>query len=199
MNLHAFSSKSCSSVPSSTAPVMTVCEDNSTDARQHSNSPDYKRQCIRPIASATWKYKKWEKDFPWVEYDDNYQGAFCKVCQNSVPIRTQSSQGSSGVWVTKPFQNWKKAVEKMRTHERSDNHKKQIEVESIVSTGGTVIHHFRWIGYSDKSKNWNALKKIISSALGCYKNNFLMLHFSVWWQMNVQILLLKSYLFTVAG
>ena len=41
----------------------------------------------------------------------------------------------------------------MRTHERSDNHKKQMEAESIVSTGGTVIHHFQHIGDSDKSKN----------------------------------------------
>jgi len=57
-------------------------------------------------------------------HNDNYQSAFCKVYWKSVPTRTQTSQGS-GVWVTKPFQNWKKAVEKMRKHERSDNHKKQ--------------------------------------------------------------------------
>ena len=49
-----------------------------------------------------------------------------------VPTRTQTSQGSGGVWVTKPFQNWKKAVEKIRTHERNDNHKKQIEAESTL-------------------------------------------------------------------
>jgi len=55
----------------------------------------------------------------------------------------------------KPFQNWEKAVEKMRTHKRIDNHKKQIEAESIVSTRGTVIHHFQRIG---DSENRNAIK-----------------------------------------
>jgi len=118
LSLHAFSSKSCSSVPSSAVTSDdSDSEDNSTDVCKHSNSP--KRQCIRPTASASQKHnKKWEKDFPWVEYDE---GAFCKVCQKSVPTRTQTSQGSGS--------------EKMRTHERSDNHKKQIEAESIVSTG----------------------------------------------------------------
>jgi len=121
----------------------------------------------------------------------------------------------------------------MRTHERSDNHKKQIEAESIVSTGGTVnIHHFQHIGDSDKSKNRNAIKSFFqctrflckqhiphttkfnklvdlvvacggkdlgefihlrqqgihptlqqrqseNGVIGCYKSNFLMLHFSV--------------------
>ena len=93
----------------------------------------------------------------WIFHDDNYQGVFCRVCRKSVPTQTQTSQGSGGVWVT----NWKKAVEKMRAHESSDNHKKQIEAESIVSTGGTVIHHFQHIGDSDKSNNRNAISLLI--------------------------------------
>jgi calcineurin-like phosphoesterase len=31
-------------------------------------------------------------------------------------------QRSGGVWVTKPFKNWKKAVEKMKAHARIDFH-----------------------------------------------------------------------------
>ena len=61
----------------------TVTSDSEEDETLHPNSP--KRQCIGPsaIASSTTqcKYsKKWEKEFPWLEYDENYQGAFCKVC-----------------------------------------------------------------------------------------------------------------------
>ena len=29
--------------------------------------------------------KKWEKDFLWLEYDHNYQEAFCKVCRKQEP------------------------------------------------------------------------------------------------------------------
>ena len=82
MSLHAFSSKSCSSVPSSAVTSDdSESEDNSTDVRQHSNSP--KRQCIRPTASASQNCnKKWEKDSPWVEYNDNYQGAFVRCAES---------------------------------------------------------------------------------------------------------------------
>jgi len=71
ISLHAFASKSCLLVPSGAVTNDdSESEDNSTDARQHSRKYDKKR----------------EKDFLWVEYDENYQGAFCKVCQKSVPI-----------------------------------------------------------------------------------------------------------------
>ena len=30
--------------------------------------------------------KKWEKDFPWLEYDENYQGAFCKFVVRGINI-----------------------------------------------------------------------------------------------------------------
>ena len=79
------------------------------------------------------------KDFPWVEYDGNFQGAFCKICRK-VETRSQSSQGSGGVWVTKPFQNWKKAVQKMKEHASSESHLRQVEAEQIVSRGETVVH-----------------------------------------------------------
>ena len=46
------------------------------------------------------------ESFPWLEYDENYQGAFCKVCRKS-GSQGHTSQGSGGVWITKPFQNWK--------------------------------------------------------------------------------------------
>ena len=51
--------------------------------------------------------QKWEKDFPWLQYDENYQGAFCK---RMTETQSQTLQGSGGVWVAKPFQNWKKAI-----------------------------------------------------------------------------------------
>ena len=37
-------------------------------------------------------------------------------------------QGTGGVWITKPFNNWKNAIEKMRAHARSDIHNQSYEV-----------------------------------------------------------------------
>ena len=53
-----------------------------------------------------------------MEYDEDAKGAFCRLRKKS----GKSLQRTAGVWVTKPFSNWKKAVEKMKTHEKSDAH-----------------------------------------------------------------------------
>ena len=41
----------------------------------------------------------------WLEYDYNYQGAYCKVCRKQEP---QSLQKTGGARITKPFKNWKR-------------------------------------------------------------------------------------------
>ena len=90
-------------------------------------APPSKRPCAVPSSAATSrKYnKKWEKGFPWLEYDGNCQGACCKICRK-VETRGQSSQGNGAMCVTKPFQNWKKAVQKMKEHASSESHLRQV-------------------------------------------------------------------------
>lgn len=105
-----FTSSSSSKSVSSNSEVKTRGV-KSTDDRA-SDMPTTKRPCEVPSSMPSRNYnKKWEKDFPWLEYDGNFQGAFCKLCRKG-ESRGQSLQGSGGVWITKPFQNWKKAVEK---------------------------------------------------------------------------------------
>ena len=104
--------------------------------------------------------KKWEKNFPWLEYDGNFQGAFCTICRKD-ETRGRSSQGSGGVWVTKPFQNWKKAVEKMKAHASSEFHLRQAEAALLVSTKGTIVHQLQHIGDSERSKNRRAIKALL--------------------------------------
>ena len=77
--------------------------------------------------------------------------------------RGQSSQGNGGLWVTKPFQNWKKAVQKMKEHASNESHLRQVEAELIVSRGETVVHQLQRFGDSERSKN----RKAIKALLGC--------------------------------
>ena len=109
------------------------------------------------------------KRFSMLEYDGNFQGAFFKICRK-VETRGQSSQGSGGVWVTKPFQNWKKAVQKMKEHASSESHLRQVEAELIVSRGETVVHQLQHFGDSERSKNWKPLKHFLA-ALTTYANS----------------------------
>ena len=72
----------------------------------------------RPISSRHKYNKNWEKEFPWLEYYGDHQGAFCKFCRK----RGRSHDKTGGAWITKPFNNWKKAIEKMQAHSKSDGH-----------------------------------------------------------------------------
>ena len=55
--------------------------------------------------------KKWEETFPWLEFDENLQGAFCKLSKKG----ERSLQRTGGAWITKPFTNWKKETQKMNS------------------------------------------------------------------------------------
>ena len=64
-------------------------------------------------ASDVRKYnRKWEEQFPLLRCDEHTQGAFCIECKK----HGKSLQRAGGAWIAKPFNNWKKAVEKMRAH-----------------------------------------------------------------------------------
>ena len=159
MDIHNFFGSSSSKSATSSLREGSESEEDSTN-----EAPPSKRPCAVPSSAATSrKYnKKWAKDFPWLEYDGNFQGAFCKICRK-VETRGQSSQGSGGVWVTKPFQNWKKAVQKMKEHASSESHLRQVEAELIVSRGETVVSQLQRFGDSERSKN----RKTIKALLGC--------------------------------
>ena len=74
--------------------------------------------------------KRWEIDFEWLEYDEDLQGTFCKYCKKWA----NASNKTGGTWVTKPFNNWKKAVAKMKEHTESEGHIHACQVETNNAT-----------------------------------------------------------------
>ena len=86
------------------------------DTESHSSSdsdepgPPTKKACREKFRSVTSKRKyskTWEKQFSWLVYDEDIDGAFCRVCKQTTSDSYTHHTG--GVWVSKPFQNWKKA------------------------------------------------------------------------------------------
>ena len=39
-----------------------------------------RRRKYRPVTSSRKYNKKWEESFNWLTFDENFRGAFCKVC-----------------------------------------------------------------------------------------------------------------------
>ena len=131
---------------SSKSATSSLREGSESEEDSTNEVPPSKRPCAVPLSAATSrKYKKWANDFPWLEYDGNFQGAFCKICRK-VETRGQSSQGSGGVWVTKHFQDWKKAVQKIKEYASSKSYLRQVKAELIVSRGETLVHQLQHFG-----------------------------------------------------
>ena len=104
--------------------------------------------------------KKWEQQFPWLEYDEHTQGAFCRECKK----HGKSLQRTGGAWITKPFTNWKKAVEKMRAHSKSDVHIQSCQASVLAERAtrqGTVIQQLQHVADEDRLKNRRAIKAFI--------------------------------------
>ena len=80
---------------SATSRLREFSSDSDTGEDSISESLPSKRSCVVPSsADISRKYNKnWEKDFPWLEYDSNFQGAFCKIYRKA-GTRGHSSQGS---------------------------------------------------------------------------------------------------------
>ena len=79
---------------SKSAPVVSSSESETEDSEDECLEPNPpKRHCGTSTIPEKYRTKshslsskrtfntKWEEDFPWLEYDEDYQGAFCKFCR----------------------------------------------------------------------------------------------------------------------
>ena len=127
-----------------------------------SSQPESKqrRAKSRPVSSKRHYNKKWEREFPWLEYDEDHQGAFCKDCKK----RGMSLERTGGTWVTKPFNNWKKALEKMRAHSQSDGHIQSCVAQIAAARAmqeGSIVQQLQQVGEIERLKNRAAIKSLI--------------------------------------
>ena len=70
-----------------------------------------------PQSSTQGYSNKWEKEFTCLECSGD-QGAFCKIYKKHGILLERSG----GAWMTKSFNNWKKALKKMWTQSVSGSH-----------------------------------------------------------------------------
>ena len=96
------------STSSSVASSSTHTEKGSNCSDSDIAESPSKKACIELVQPSTMKRKyskNWENEFSWLVYDEDINGAFCRVCKQTTAEST--TQHTRGVWVTKLFQNWK--------------------------------------------------------------------------------------------
>ena len=87
--------------------------------------------------------------------------------------KPESNLTSGGVWVTKPFQTGKKAIQKMKAHAITERHVRHFEAE-LTANGGSIVHQLQHTGELKRAKNRNAIKSfnvLISYANSIFSHN----------------------------
>ena len=62
---------------------------------------------------------RWVDKYPWVRHDLVIVGAFCTICEKWEKPPPQVR----GIWIHQPFRAWRKAMEKMQEHAKSNWHR----------------------------------------------------------------------------
>ncbi|XP_056630654.1 zinc finger MYM-type protein 1-like isoform X1 [Diorhabda sublineata] len=99
--------------------------------------------------------RHWTQKNPWLAYSNIAQGALCKMCV--LFGQTEGGRGDQklGSFVTKPFNNWKKVLEKIEQYRNTNYHKYAVE---LASNFASVME-----GQSrDVTEPFNAQNKIIA-------------------------------------
>ena len=153
------STASTSNISSSEAECEEEVEVSPSKAPSSSMPILHKKHSKSRSTSSTRKYLKiWEEDYPWLHYDADCEGAFCKICKAS----EKSLYRTGGVWATKPFTNWKKALDRMRDHAKSDIHIQPNEA-ALATQGESVdiVQQLQKVGMQERMRNRAAVKSLI--------------------------------------
>ena len=91
-------------------------------------------------------------------YED-INGAFFRICKQTTV--ESATQHTGGAWFTKLFQNWKKATERMKAHERSSLHTQASQALLVISKQGSVVQQVQRVGMQEREKNRAAMKSLV--------------------------------------
>ena len=135
MDISSFFGASTSSSVASSSTHMEKGSNCDSDIAE----PPSKKACtelIQPLTTKRKYSKNWENEFSWLVCVEDISGAFCRVCKQT--SAESATQHTGGVWAIKPFQNWKKATERMKALERSSLHTQASQALLVISKQGSV-------------------------------------------------------------
>ena len=70
--------------------------------------------------------QSWYKKWPWLEWDDEKESAFCHPCRMAAVLKFELSKKAEQAFSTDGFQTWKNATHAFRKHESSRSHRDAI-------------------------------------------------------------------------
>ena len=81
----------------------------------------------------------WFDNFPWLEWDSEFNAAFCHPCRQVYSVDSLRSNKGDEAFITQGFKNWKKATEKFQNHETSHTHRSYMVKFTNTISGTSVV------------------------------------------------------------
>ncbi|GBN32996.1 Zinc finger MYM-type protein 1 [Araneus ventricosus] len=120
-----------------------------------------------PINNGRKFQKNWFDQFPWLEYYEEVNIAFCFPCRM---FKNEVLGCSEKAYTEIGFQNWKKGIEKFKSHESSEAHKSSTErlraYESSLRKGSVTVQLISQRA-SEMEENKKYLESICETLLFC--------------------------------
>ncbi|XP_038063046.1 nascent polypeptide-associated complex subunit alpha, muscle-specific form-like, partial [Patiria miniata] len=98
---------------------------SSATTKEPNHPSDLSSLPVQKLRTKSLKFQpKWFRDFPWLHVDPNVEGILCHTCavaakQDLLKMAKYKEQ----TFISVGFKNWKKAIEKFQSHQKSDAHK----------------------------------------------------------------------------
>lgn len=120
-----------------------------------------------PVNNGRKFQKSWFEQLPWLEYYGEVNRAFCFPCRL---FKNEVRGYSENTFTEIGFQNWKKGVEKFKSHESSEAHRSSIEklraYESSLKRGSVTVQLISQRA-SEIEENKKYLESICETLLFC--------------------------------
>ena len=123
---------------------------------------EYPRQVLE---KRTLKFQKsWYSQYKWIHFEPKLGGILCYECAVARKMQLISiNKRQDGAFILRGFSNWRKALEKMKSHENSDTHKLALNNRIIHLNKQTIDTRISSQLKGDQIEARKMLLKIVTS------------------------------------
>lgn len=127
--------------------------------------PDCASIPVQTLGNRTLKFQgNWFKKFTWLHFDANVGGVLCHICATANNHQLLDlAKNTESVFSVQGFTNWKKALQKFETHEKSASHKLAVQNVAFMRKQDAVNVQINKGLQTDQEKARQALLKLVSS------------------------------------
>ena len=107
--------------------------------------------------------EEWKIKYGWLEYDTTYEAAFCIICKDPDDNgMLHMVRNKEKTFITPAYTNWKKALERLGNHEKTDCHKQAVYAKCNATTS-SIHDQLNNEASLAKSRGRRCLMKIFTS------------------------------------